>query len=115
MVLSNKIQQIIKQNLKDILSDVPFKDILISLYGVRILGEKEVDKLQQCNNHESAGYNFLKILNSRNDTDFLKFCDILINNHVDHIKKIGLLLKNATTDKEEAQGQSNLALSVVST
>ena len=108
MVLSKYIQQIIDQNRQVILSDVPFKDILIRLHGVHVLSDVEVERLQQCDNHESAGFKFLKILKSRNNTDFIKFCDLLINSQIENVRKLGLELKNAATEKEQASGQSNL-------
>ena len=104
MGLSNYIKKVIEQNRKSILSDVPFQDILIHSNSVQILTTDEVKRLKRCDDHKNAGFEYLEILNSRDDNDFYKFCEILKENESKHIQNIGVQLENAAIQKKEAQG-----------
>ena len=74
---SHNINDIIEDNYGNIISSVPFKDILIDLRSVHILTTAEVKRLQKCNDNKEAGFEILEILKTRSSADFIKFCDVL--------------------------------------
>lgn len=104
MGVSDGIDDIIEQNYAAIISDIPFKDILIVSRGAHILTDKEVDRLYKCDCHEQAGCEYLKILKSRSDSDFFKFCDILKSSEVANVQNLGLILEKAANGKAQAHG-----------
>ena len=105
MGLSDKVNDIIEGNYKAIISDVPFKNILLDLRIECILTDDEVTQLNLCKDPKYAGFEFVKILRSRSDEDFFKFCGILKSSTIKHVQSLGRILENLATDKGQAKGE----------
>ena len=106
MGLSDNIVTITEENYEAITCNIPFKDILIKLRAKHILTDDEVNQLDRCKDHQHAGFEFLKILRSRSDEDFFKFCDVLKSSTINSIQNLGRILENSANDKGQAQGKS---------
>lgn len=104
MGLSNYIDQVIEQNYSTIVSDVPFKDILVDFKIAHILSSDEVKQLFQYQTHKNAAFGFMEILKSRNDADFFQFCKILKESEIANVQNLGLNLETAAAEKAQAHG-----------
>ena len=101
MVLSENIIKIIDQNEKVILSDVPFKDLLVDFKSAHILTYDEVKLLQKCSSNKETGLEFLEILKKRNNRLFFEFCEILKSSTVESIQEVGKNLQNIASNTME--------------
>lgn len=108
MGLTQDILEIIEQNYATINSDIPFKDILIDLRCAHILSDDEVEELQQCRNNKTTGFEFIRILKSRNDKDFFNFCQILQDSQIANVQNLGFELEKEANQKLQAQGWSSI-------
>ena len=106
MGLSRYIDEIIQQYYATIVCDVPFDDILIDLRSAHILSNDEVNRLQQGQNHQDVGFEFLEILKSKNDQDFFRFCNILEDNEIAKVQSLGLNLVIAANKKIQLHSKS---------
>lgn len=104
MGLSNYIDEIIEQDYAIIVSEVPFKDILIDLRSTHVLSSGEVNRLRRCQDHKDAGFEFMEILKSRKDQDFFQFCQILENSKIVSVQRLGRKLKAAANEKGKVHG-----------
>lgn len=103
MGLSNYIDEIIERNYKAIISDVPFKHILIDFRIADILSSEEVNQLLEFANHKIIGFKFLEILKTRSDVEFERFCNILKLNEIENVQSLGRKLETAANEKGQAQ------------
>ena len=105
MGLSNNIENILDQNYKAIVNDVPFLDILVDLRIESVLSDAEVTQLRQCGDNRYAGFEFVKILKSRSDAEFFKFCKVLKDTTIENVQCLGRTLENSAGDRSQAQGE----------
>lgn len=102
---SINFNDVIEKYYKDIISTVPFKDILIDLRSVHVLTDPEVERLQKCSNDKDAGFSVLTILKSRSGEDFFRFCKILKDSDIEHIQNLGKTLEKAANKKSQDSGK----------
>lgn len=107
MGLSKYIIDIIELNHAIIVSDIPFKDLLVDFRSAHILTSTEVKQLQKYDDHKTAGFEFLEILKSRDDKKFFAFCEILKSSYIDSIKIVG---QNLEEESYKMQGWSSFCM-----
>lgn len=110
MVLNKLITNIIDDN-SHIFHDVPVNDILDDLRLESIVSN---DDIIQITNHNMDNTKrvprFLKILKSKNDSQFYKFCLILIQSKDENIQKIGQILEQKVKVMVEMREGEGLSL-----
>ena len=104
MGLSEPIKETLHQKNKTIISDVPFKDILVDLRCDEVLSDQEVVRLKKCCNNKETGFEFMNILQTRSDEDFFDFCKILKDSQIKNVKNLGLELEMMAKKSNQAHG-----------
>lgn len=104
MGLSKDILEIIEQNKSEIITDIPFRDILPKFHIANILSTDEYTRLLSHENDQNMGILFMEILKSRNDNDFCEFCNILKNTEIRNVKGLGRSLEVLAHEKIQARG-----------
>ena len=88
-MLTQALQEIIEKNLQRIYKQTPLNDILYVLHSQHVLSEGEVDTLNEYKSKQRQNFEFIKILRSRDDEDFEKFCYALSNHDTKAVKDFG--------------------------
>ncbi|RDD40856.1 Nephrocystin-3 [Trichoplax sp. H2] len=88
---------------EDFIRIIPTDEILLKLKAKHILSEREVTDIRRLPHEEQKADRLFNILQNRADgNDFLEFCDVLNNNTIQRVQKLGRQLevkaRNFTND-----------------
>ncbi|EDV19580.1 uncharacterized protein TRIADDRAFT_61948 [Trichoplax adhaerens] len=108
MVLSNHIIKVIEAEYSLIISDIQLVNFIYDLRSIRLLCDEEVETLKDhCLNNKERVFQFIKILKTRSDDDFFRFCSVLKDNQVRNVQNLGRKLeKEASTSKPHGHATS---------
>ena len=76
-MLSKEVKEVLDKNLEIILHDTPSIEILKELHVKRVISRKQVENLEKIDEDDDRNFKLVKILETRSDQDFVKFCKIL--------------------------------------
>ncbi|RDD41618.1 Apoptotic protease-activating factor 1 [Trichoplax sp. H2] len=108
MVLSNHIIKVIETEYSLIISDIQLVNFIYDLRSIRLLCDEEVETLKDhCLTNKERIFQFIKILKTRSDDDFFRFCSVLKDNQVRNVQNLGRKLeKEASTSKPHGHATS---------
>lgn len=99
MGVSENIKKVIENHQKEIIDDIPIKDLLYDFRAKKILSSEEIEKLENIGIKKKLNNAFLEILLTRTDRDFYEFCKVLQNNSATSIKNFGKMLEDEARGK----------------
>lgn len=102
MGLSKHINDVIENNRESLIKDVSIKHLLYDLRIQKILTDDNVEELENIKVQKKLNDTFIRILLTRQDEDFYKFCKLLQRNQATAIQNIGHKLE------QEAHKGNNL-------
>ena len=89
MGVSRYISQIIDNNRRRLVNDLPIKQFLIDLRNENVLNDDDVDELEEITPANRQNDRFIRILVKRDDEAFHQFCNLLIRNQAKAIQNLG--------------------------
>ena len=93
-MLPEQIKKVIKKYEKRIYNDIPIDEIFTDLKADEVISEDEVSLIMKHNGHKGKNYELIKILKTRDISDYFKLCTTLKNQDIKNAQELGTMLEN---------------------